>query len=145
MKTLLLVGTAILIASTHNVLAAKITFDSFCDGMKIVGDGRHYVSRQTGTCLQGARVVGAGYKIGGKRRGGNIVLGVNWEAFDGHPAGSEQYAYIIQLPLQTGGTWEEIVTTDGGTMTILNSGTYTVVGSPMQGPVGTKPSFMPRR
>jgi hypothetical protein len=144
MKTLLLVGTAILIASTNNVFAAKITFDNFCDGMKIVGDGRHYVSKQTGTCLQGTLIMGSGYKIGGKRRGGNIVLGVNWEAFDGHPAGSEQYSYIIQLPLQTGGTWEEIFTTDGSTMTILNSGTYTVVGGPVRGPVGPRLSFIPR-
>ena len=125
--------------------ATKITFDNFCDGMKISGDGTHFVSTQTGKCLQGTLVMGAGFKIGHKKKGGQLVLGVNWEAFDGQPAGSEQYAYIIQFPFMTGGTWQEIFTKDGSTFTILNTGTYSVVGSRMVGAIGDKPSFIPSR
>ncbi|MBV8977018.1 MAG: hypothetical protein JO261_09710 [Alphaproteobacteria bacterium] len=131
---------ALLLMTSAAEAATHITFDGFCDGMRISGDGLHFVTVQTGACLQGTLVMGAGYKIGSKKKGGNLVLGVNWESFDGHPAGSEQYSYIIQYPFVTGGTWEEIFTTNGTSSTVLNSGTYTVSGAPGEGRRGSTPT-----
>jgi hypothetical protein len=129
--------------------STKITFDNFCDGMEIgTSDSVRYVSTQTGKCLDGVLVMGTGYKIdAGKKDGGpQIVLGVNWEAWDGNAAGSEQYAYRIQYPYVTGGSWEELVTTNGSTVTVLNTGTYTVVHKKgTTGPIGTRPTVLPAR
>jgi hypothetical protein len=146
MRKTLLAAAAVLVAKTGALAGTtKIAFDNFCDGMKIVSDDKvHYVSIQTGKCLDGVLVMGIGYKVG-QKTGARVVLGVNWEAFDGHLAGSEQYAYRLQYPFVTGGAWEEILTTDGSTFTVLNTGTYTVVGKPKEGSVGSMLSFMPER
>lgn len=144
MKRTMLIGAAMAVAWTAGAYAkaTRITFDNFCDGMKITGHGMQFVSTQTGKCLGGTLVMGAGYKAGTKRAG-QVVLGVNWEAFDGQPAGSEQYSYILQYPFVTGGTWQETFTKDGTTFTVLNTGTYSLVGSPVKGPTGARPTIEP--
>jgi len=125
----------------------EITFDGYCDGMKIAHAGWYTTSLQTGDCLGGVVVMGLGYRGGKFKNGfgkltGYLTLGVNWEAYDGHKAGSEQHAYLIQYPLVTGGFWSEQVTYGGDGIAFLASGTYTVVGEGAKGPTGPTPTFM---
>lgn len=139
----LTLATAVLLAcetQANAAAATSITFDGFCDGMKISHSGIHFASKQTGKCLDKKLVMGSGFEIvtGKKPVAGYVVLGVNWEPFDGKK--NEQYSYMLQFPFVTGGHWQEIFTTDGLKNTVLTKGTYTVVGGRVMGRTGPFPT-----
>jgi len=117
MKNILTVAAVALLASVSGATAAtQITFGGFCDGMQLqTADNVNFTSVQTGTCLQGTSVIGAG-----RVAGNHLKLTVNWRGFTGS---KDKKRYVLQFPLRTRGKFKEYAS-QSGQWILLNTGRY---------------------
>jgi hypothetical protein len=134
MKKLLLIGAlaATLWMPSAHAKTISISFDGLCDGLDIRVDTLNRTALETGNgCDEGAHF-GAGTIGKIKNRGNAITFGVN---LSGKGDTKDQYIYVVDYPLATGGAWSNFYTSDGKTMSRINSGTYTVTkgGTPKHG------------
>lgn len=96
--------------------ATQIKFKNFCDGMQLQSaDNVNFTSTQTGACLQGTSVIGAG-----KVAGNHLKLIVNWRGFTGT---SDKKRYMLRFPLKNNGAFKEYAL-QSGKWVLLNSGKY---------------------
>ena len=136
MKTLLILGAAALIAlpsvASARTKTTVITFDGYCDvvTMKVTGS---LVAGQD-SCAGG---FGGGMVVRHAGAGGkSIVAGVQFTPYAGY-----QFVLDVAYPLVTGGAWTLYYTTDGAALNPYESGTYSIQGTPSQGPRGTTPAI----
>ncbi|HWA03103.1 MAG TPA: hypothetical protein VG819_06180 [Rhizomicrobium sp.] len=123
-------AAAVVLSTAAYAKTASISFDGLCDGMDISVDKTNQTALETGNgCDEGAHFGAATVgKI--KDRGKVLTFGVN---LSGKGGGAYQYIYVIDYPFVTGGSWSNFYTTDGKTLSRINSGTYTVGAPARQG------------
>jgi len=110
-------------ASGASAKKTSISFDGLCDGMNISVNEAIQAALETGNgCDKGAHF-GAGTIGKIKNRGTAITFGVN---LSGKGDTKDQYIYVVDYPLVTGGQWTNFYTSDGKTLSRINGGTYTV-------------------
>ncbi|HEY5047505.1 MAG TPA: hypothetical protein VII49_05750 [Rhizomicrobium sp.] len=135
MKTLLALAAAAFIASSAGASARThthvITLDGHCDQLTMTITGTLVAGTDDASCEAG---IGGGEIGKVKNVGDAIVAGVQFTAKPG-------IQFVIQLsyPLATGGSWVLFETTDGVTLTELESGTYTLVSDGAEAPRGAPP------
>ena len=128
-------GAAILIAMGGTAMAktktTQIQLDGECDQITVnVTDKVSVTGNEGGTC---SKLFGAGFVAKVKNADTmQIVAGAQSPMAPG-----AQFVFVAQYPLVTGGTWALYVTSDGQTMSLNNSGTYTVIGAAQTGPKGS--------
>jgi len=119
-------------AANTNTSTTVIQLDGFCDTYTITHDGANVgLSSTNPDCDPG---IGSGYVGHVKYHGKYADLGA---ILNGSP--TEHWVIGLQWPLVTGGTFDFGFTSDG--INIGNdilTGTYSVVGTPAQGPRGTR-------
>ncbi len=137
MRTALILGLAALLATTGSALAKTkttvISLNGQCDVLTA------HVNKNLVYGTDSAQCNGAyGGGIIGKVKGfGNAaIIGAQTSLAPG-----SQFVFELQYPFVTGGSWAYFVTNDGQSMTELSHGTYTVEGTPVHGPRGTKSVF----
>ncbi len=140
MKATLALAAGLLVALTVAAPAKPktevISFDGHCDVITLhIGKGLVAGADDPDCSAQ----FGGGL-IGKVRGFGNaIVAGVQSPSVPG-----VQFVLQIAYPLVTGGTWNLYTTADGVTINKVESGTYSVQGTPAAGPKGA-PSIIDRR
>jgi hypothetical protein len=139
MRKLLLTAAALLaLAVPASAKTVSISFDGFCDGMKITIDKTEQTAVESANGCDKGMGYGAGtigkiknsFFLEGKR----LTLGVRK---DGSP---NQFLYVLSYPLVTGGNWISYYTTDGKTLIQNDTGLYTVTNTPMQTRAGLRSS-----
>jgi hypothetical protein len=133
MKSLAIVAAAAIVIGMSGTAMARtkttqIQLDGECDAITINVTDKVSVTGNEGDAC--SKLFGAGFVA--KVRGADtmqIVAGAQTPMAPG-----AQFVFVAQYPLVTGGSWALYVTTDGQTMSLNNSGTYTVVGAAQVGP-----------
>lgn len=126
-----LAAAALLVASSGDALAAKkyISFDGYCDflsGVVTSTTASVAVHNLTTVCGDTNNSVDVGVEATIAGQGKFLVFGDNdRDAEGGTYTGISEYI-AIQLPLKTGNSFFLYETTDGATISLSNSGTYTV-------------------
>ncbi|HEY8697933.1 MAG TPA: hypothetical protein VIM02_09960 [Rhizomicrobium sp.] len=118
-------------AATAKTKTTQIQLDGECDLITVNVTDKVSVTGNEGDAC--SKLFGAGFVA--KVKGADtmqIVAGAQSPMVPG-----AQFVFVAQYPLVTGGTWSLYVTSDGDTMSLNNSGTYTVVGAAQTGPKGT--------
>jgi hypothetical protein len=132
MKSLFAFAAAVLVASASSALAKTqthiITLDGHCDEITLKVNKTLVAGTDDANCEAG---IGGGLIGNVKGFGQAIVAGVQFTSMAG-----TQFVFQISYPLATGGTWNLYETTDGVTLTELESGTYTVVQGAIAHPAG---------
>jgi len=133
MKASLALAAAVLVATAGPVLAKSktetISLNGHCDVLTLHINKQQVAGTDDPDCAQG---FGGGWIGKVKGFGNAIVAGVQFSEFPG-----EQLVFRVQYPLMTGGAWDLYATSDGSSMTKLESGTYTVEGTAERGPRGS--------
>lgn len=135
MKSLAIVAAAAIVIGMSGTAMAKtkttqIQLDGECDAITVNVTDKVSVTGNEGDAC--SKLFGAGFVA--KVRGADtmqIVAGAQTPMAPG-----AQFVFVAQYPLVTGGTWALYVTSDGQTMSLNNSGTYTVIGAAQAGPKG---------
>lgn len=135
MKTFLAFATAAFITSSVGALANTqthiITLDGHCDQITLSVKKNLVAGTDDPGCEQG---FGGGVIGNVKKFGQAIVAGVQFTAEPG-----VQFVFQISYPLETGGTWVLYDTTDGVTLSEVESGSYTLVSGADARPRGAEP------
>jgi len=116
-------------AAEAKTKTATVSLDGHCDVLTLRIDKSVVAGTDDPGCATG---FGGGFIGKAKGFGNAIVAGVQ---FSGQPGA--QVVIRLAYPLVTGGNWDLYATTDGVTMTELESGTYTVEGTAAKGARGT--------
>ena len=106
-----------------------VSLDGHCDVLTLRINKSVVAGTDDPNCATG---FGGGFIGKVKGFGNAVVAGVQ---FSGEPGA--QVVIRVAYPLVTGGNWNLYATTDGVTMTKLESGTYTVEGTAAKGARGT--------
>lgn len=137
MKTSWALAAAVLIASGGAALAKSNTYtvslDGHCDVLTVHIKKQVVAGSDDPGCAAG---FGGGFIGKVKGFGEAIVSGVLFSAQPG-----KQFVFRLQYPLVTGGAWDLSVTTDGTSLSTIESGTYTVEGTAHKGARGTIPAI----
>jgi hypothetical protein len=120
MKTLLALGTAALVLSSAAASAKtySISLNGHCDVITLDVKKTLVAGSDDADCEAG---FGGGLIGKVKNFGDAIVAGVQFSAKAG-----DQFVFEISWPLATGGSWNLYETSDGVTLTEVETGTYTV-------------------
>lgn len=125
-------------ANAGSVQTTNISFDGFCNVMQISVFSWHQAGTFQTSCQSGH--VGAGMEgkvLGAQWKGKTLTIGENPNT------SGVIYRYNIQYPFKTGGGWSLYSSANGYNFSLLNSGTYTIVGaderSPRVGPTVDRP------
>jgi hypothetical protein len=133
MKLSLILAASVLVALSGGASAKSktetISLNGHCDVLTLNIDKSVVAGTDDPDCAQG---FGGGFIGKIKGFGNAIVAGVQ---FSGEPG--EQVVIRVQYPLVTGGDWDLWGTSNGATLTKLESGTYTVEGTAARGARGT--------
>ena len=106
-----------------------VSLDGHCDVLTLRIDKGVVAGTDDPNCATG---FGGGFIGKVKGFGNAIVAGVQFSQQPG-----AQVVLRLAYPLVTGGNWDLYATTDGVTMTELESGTYTLEGTAAKGMRGT--------
>ena len=135
MKASFVMAAAVLVAFAGGASAKSktesISLDGHCDVLTLNIDKNVVAGTDDPNCAQG---FGGGFIGKIKGFGNAIVAGVQ---FGGEPG--LQVVLRIQYPLVTGGAWDLYGTSNGTTLTKLESGVYTVEGTAAKAPRGATP------